>query len=78
MGGSGDRNGLVDRYCELALAVSRNMAEALRTPQASKGLVKMARRHDEQGYALLCEMLVGARQTGVCAERPHARRSGRT
>ena len=70
----GDRNELLDRYCQLALAASRNMAAALRTPAASKGLVKMAARHDEQGYAVLCEWLAGRGRGGdLDGVRPHAR-----
>lgn len=56
-------------YCQHAEAVERLVRAAMERPDAARGLVKCARRHDEKGYEILCSFLSGRRGNGV---RSHA------
>lgn len=56
-------------YCQHAEAVERLVRAAVERPDAARGLLRCARRHDEKGYEILCSFLSGRRGNGV---RSHA------
>lgn len=62
MGGSA-RDRRFEMVYALAESVERNRVAAMGTPAAGRQLMKLARKRDEQGYDLLCEILrEGARR----------------